>query len=307
LIYQSALIYCGGVGRPRLRRSQPGSSSARAPTRTYPAFGGTADGIDQRVDLLMAHHADTDARESTHERRALAGGSASFAGASTEHRVTTSRRTPPRRAHQGSGPYRRTEVRVETMAIYAEAVTNRFGSIEALNGVDLSVPPGAVLGLLGPNGSGKTTAVRILTTVLRPDAGRAEILGHDVITHAQAVRNRIGLAGQNAAVDENLTGNENLLMIGRLAHQARAGLQTRAEELLERFQLAEAANRPVKTYSGGMRRRLDLAAALVHRPPVLILDEPTTGLDPRGRLDLWCVIEQLVADGATLLLTTPAP
>ena len=166
------------------------------------------------------------------------------------------------------------------------------------------MPAGTVLGLLGPNGAGKTTAVRIFTTILRPDAGRATVLGIDVAEQPGDVRERIGLAGQYAAVDENLTGRENLIMVGRLTHQPKAGIVPRAGELLERFRLADAADRPVKTYSGGMRRRLDLAAALVHRPPVLFLDEPTTGLDPRGRLDLWGVIEELVADGATLLLTT---
>jgi ABC-2 type transport system ATP-binding protein len=161
-----------------------------------------------------------------------------------------------------------------------------------------------VLGLLGPNGAGKTTCVRVLTTILRPDSGRAEVLVLDVTRNAQAVRERIGLAGQYAAVDENLTGHENLRMIGRLSHLSKSVVLTRAGELLERFALTEAANRPVRTYSGGMRRRLDLAAALVHRPPVLFLDEPTTGLDPSGRQDLWGVIEDLVREGTTLLLTT---
>jgi len=163
---------------------------------------------------------------------------------------------------------------------------------------------GTVLGLLGPNGAGKTTTVRILTTILRPDTGRATVLGHDVARDPYAVRARIGLAGQYAAVDENLTGRENLRMVGKLTHQPRAGIGPRSDELLGRFDLAAAADRPVRTYSGGMRRRLDLAAALVHRPPVLFLDEPTTGLDPRGRKELWAIIGELVDDGMTLLLTT---
>ena len=191
-----------------------------------------------------------------------------------------------------------------TDAIIVEDLQKRFGSVVALDGVGFSVPTGTVLGLLGPNGAGKTTCVRVLTTILRPDSGRAEVLGLDVTRHAQAVRERIGLAGQYAAVDENLTGHENLRMIGRLSHLSKSVVLRRAEELLERFSLAEAADRPVRTYSGGMRRRLDLAAALVHRPPVLFLDEPTTGLDPSGRQDLWGVIEDLVREGTTLLLTT---
>ena len=189
-------------------------------------------------------------------------------------------------------------------AIVAENLGKRFGDVVALAGVDLAVPAGTILGLLGPNGAGKTTAVRILTTILRPDHGRALVLGRDVAAEPHAVRGTIGLAGQYAAVDENLTGRENLRMVGRLTHLARAALGARADELLERFDLGDAADRPVRTYSGGMRRRLDLAAALVHTPPVLFLDEPTTGLDPRGRNDLWGVITDLVEDGTTVLLTT---
>jgi daunorubicin resistance ABC transporter ATP-binding subunit len=191
-----------------------------------------------------------------------------------------------------------------TDAIRVAGLRKRFGRVVALDGVDFSVPQGTVLGLLGPNGAGKTTVVRILTTILRPDEGQAEVLGTDVTRDAQLVRERIGLAGQYAAVDENLTGHENLRMVGRLTHLSASESRRRADELLERFDLVEATNRPVRTYSGGMRRRLDLAAALVHRPPVLFLDEPTTGLDPRSRTDLWRVIAELVADGTTLLLTT---
>jgi ABC-2 type transport system ATP-binding protein len=189
-------------------------------------------------------------------------------------------------------------------AIRVDGLTKRFGTVDALAGIDLSVPTGTVYGLLGPNGAGKTTTVRILTTILRPDGGRAEVLGLDVVRHAQTVRESIGLAGQYAAIDENLTGRENLQLVGRLTHLRKADVAGRADELLERFGLTDAATRPAKTYSGGMRRRLDLAAALVHRPPVLFLDEPTTGLDPASRSDLWQVIEELVAEGTTLLLTT---
>jgi ABC-2 type transport system ATP-binding protein len=189
-------------------------------------------------------------------------------------------------------------------AILVEGLTKSFRSVVALDGIDFHVPPASVFGLLGPNGAGKTTAVRILTTILPPDAGRAEVLGHDVVRDPWAVRARIGLAGQNAAVDPNLTGRENLRLIGRLAHLPRHQIGHRADELLERFDLSDAADRAVRTYSGGMRRRLDVSAALVQRPPVLFLDEPTTGLDLQSRNALWEMIRELVAEGTTVLLTT---
>ncbi|MGW5649389.1 ATP-binding cassette domain-containing protein [Saccharopolyspora sp. NPDC003752] len=189
-------------------------------------------------------------------------------------------------------------------AVRAEALVKTFGSNRALDGVDLEIPAGHVLGLLGPNGAGKTTAVRILTTLLKPDSGRAFVAGHDVLADPQAVRRSIGLSGQYAAVDENLTGYENLYMVGRLYGMTRADATARARRLLDRFRLQEAADRPSKGYSGGMRRRLDLAGALVAAPAVVVLDEPTTGLDPRGRMDTWQVIGELVADGTTVLLTT---
>jgi ABC-2 type transport system ATP-binding protein len=189
-------------------------------------------------------------------------------------------------------------------AIELQGITKDFGEIRALDGVDLVVEPGTVYGLLGPNGAGKTTAVRVLTTIIQPDSGTARVLGVDVTREPNRVRSSIGLAGQYAAVDEQLTGRENLHLVGRLSHQPKAFVTARADELLERFSLTDAADRPLKTFSGGMRRRLDLAASLVHRPPVLFLDEPTTGLDPRSRNDLWDLIRELVADGTTLLLTT---
>jgi ABC-2 type transport system ATP-binding protein len=189
-------------------------------------------------------------------------------------------------------------------AVIVEGVTKNFGKVAALAGVDFAVRRGTVLGLLGPNGAGKTTAVRILTTLLRPSSGTAVVDGLDVTQKPQQVRLRIGLAGQYAAVDENLTGRENLVLVSRLNHLSKETGRDRAGDLLARFDLVDAADRTVRTYSGGMRRRLDLAAALVNRPSVLFLDEPTTGLDPRSRSDLWSVIEELVADGTTLLLTT---
>ncbi|MFG1790769.1 ATP-binding cassette domain-containing protein [Nocardia sp. NPDC049149] len=189
-------------------------------------------------------------------------------------------------------------------AIVAEGLVKRYGPTVALDGLDLTVPEGTVTALLGPNGAGKTTTVRVLSTLLVPDAGRATVAGIDVLRDPRTLRARIGASGQYAAVDEYLTGFENLEMVGRLYHMGVQRSKARARELLERFRLSDAADRPVKGYSGGMRRRLDLAGALVANPPVLFLDEPTTGLDPRARLDLWDVIEELVAGGTTLLLTT---
>jgi ABC-2 type transport system ATP-binding protein len=189
-------------------------------------------------------------------------------------------------------------------AILAEGLVKTYGDVTALDGLDLDVPEGTVLGLLGPNGAGKTTTVRILTTLLRPDRGRAIVKGIDVLARPDDVRQIIGLSGQYAAVDEHLTGRENLTMYGRLYQMRRADAKRRADDLLELFALTDAADRPVKTYSGGMRRRLDLAGALVAAPPVLFLDEPTTGLDPHSRMGMWDVITELVDRGTTLLLTT---
>ncbi|TXK39479.1 ATP-binding cassette domain-containing protein [Nonomuraea sp. C10] len=189
-------------------------------------------------------------------------------------------------------------------AIEAEGLVKRYGETRALDGVDLTVPPGRLLGVLGPNGAGKTTAVRVLATLLTPDAGRASVLGFDVTSQAHQVRSLIGLTGQYAAVDEMLTGVENLVMIGRLLGLSRREARGRATALLERFDLSDAGGRAAKTYSGGMRRRLDLAASLVGSPQVLFLDEPTTGLDPRSRTELWGVVRGLMADGVTVLLTT---
>ncbi len=190
------------------------------------------------------------------------------------------------------------------VAIQVEGLTKSFGATTALAGVTLAARPGSVLGLLGPNGSGKTTTVRILTTLLRPDAGRAAVLGHDVVADPAAVRRRIGLTGQYAAVDDALTGIENLVLVARLLDLPRRAARTRAVELAERFGLTDAARRRVRTYSGGMRRRLDLAVSLVGRPDVLFLDEPTTGLDPRHRNEVWDAVRALAADGVTVLLTT---
>jgi oleandomycin transport system ATP-binding protein len=191
-----------------------------------------------------------------------------------------------------------------TYSIVAEGLVKQFGTTRALDGINLEVPTGTVFGLLGPNGAGKTTAVRILATLLRPDGGHASVCGHDVVTHAHQVRQLTGLTGQYASVDESLTGTENLMLIGRLTSQSRPQARSRARDLLDAFRLADAADRAVKTYSGGMRRRLDLAASLVTRPRVLYLDEPTTGLDPRSRNEMWEVVRGLTATGVTVLLTT---
>ncbi|MGL4173110.1 MAG: ATP-binding cassette domain-containing protein [Actinomycetota bacterium] len=191
-----------------------------------------------------------------------------------------------------------------TNMVVAEGLVQKYGSVTALDGLSLTVPRGTVLGMLGPNGAGKTTTVRVLTTLLRPDQGHAVVAGIDVIKNPREVRRRIGVSGQYAAVDEYLTGFENLDMVGRLYHLGRTKSRARARELLDQFNLSDAADRPVKTYSGGMRRRLDLAGALVADPEVLFLDEPTTGLDPRSRSEMWGVIADLVAGGTTLLLTT---
>ncbi|GAA3819259.1 daunorubicin resistance protein DrrA family ABC transporter ATP-binding protein [Sphaerisporangium flaviroseum] len=189
-------------------------------------------------------------------------------------------------------------------AIVAEGLRKRYGDTEALAGFDLAVPEGTVCGLLGPNGAGKTTAVRIMTTLLRPDGGRAEVAGFDVVRRAAQARHRIGLVGQHAALDEVLSGRQNLVMFGRLYHLGAARARRRADELLDRFGLADTGSKPVKRFSGGMRRRLDLAASLILAPPVLFLDEPTTGLDPRGRTEVWEAVGSLVAGGTTVLLTT---
>ena len=191
-----------------------------------------------------------------------------------------------------------------TYSILAEGLVKRFGDTVALDGIDLAVRTGSVFGLLGPNGAGKTTAVRILATLVRPDGGHATVCGHDVVSHAHQVRQLTGLTGQYASVDETLTGTENLVLIGRLTGQSRAATRSRARDLLAEFRLTDAADRAVRTYSGGMRRRLDLAASLVTRPRVLYLDEPTTGLDPRSRNEMWDVVRGLTASGVTVLLTT---
>ena len=191
-----------------------------------------------------------------------------------------------------------------TYSILAEGLVKRFEDTVALDGIDLAVRTGSVFGLLGPNGAGKTTAVRILATLVRPDGGHATVCGHDVVSHAHQVRQLTGLTGQYASVDETLTGIENLVLIGRLTGQPRAAARSRARDLLAEFRLTDAADRAVRTYSGGMRRRLDLAASLVTRPRVLYLDEPTTGLDPRSRNEMWDVVRGLAASGVTVLLTT---
>ncbi|MDX8030596.1 ATP-binding cassette domain-containing protein [Lentzea sp. BCCO 10_0856] len=191
-----------------------------------------------------------------------------------------------------------------SLAIRAEGLVKHYGQTKALDGVDLEVPEGKVVGVLGPNGAGKTTAVRVLATLLRPDAGHATVHGHDVVKDPRAVRSLIGLTGQYASVDEDLSGTENLVLLARLLDYSRAGARAKAAELLEQFELTDAAGRAAKTYSGGMRRRLDLAASLVGSPSVLYLDEPTTGLDPHARNEVWAVVRKLVANGVTVLLTT---
>jgi len=189
-------------------------------------------------------------------------------------------------------------------AVRAEGVVKHFGDVKALNGVSIEVEAGMIYGLLGPNGAGKTTLIRVLTTLLRPDSGTARVAGVDVLADPTAARRKLGLAGQSAAVDEFLTGEENLHMIGRLYGLSKRDARTRSDEVLERMTLTEAANRPVKTYSGGMRRRLDLAASMVGRPEVLFLDEPTTGIDPGSRIDIWGLMTDLVEKGTTILMTT---
>ena len=206
---------------------------------------------------------------------------------------------PDHRA-QDEGP----PIEANNPAVLVEGVHKHFGDVRALDGADLRVERGTVVGLLGPNGAGKTTLVRVLTTLLAPDSGRATVHGYDVVKDADALRHVIGLAGQSAAVDEYLTGRENLELVARLYHLPKTEAQRRTDALLERFDLVEAGGRQARTYSGGMRRRLDLAASLIADPPVLFLDEPTTGLDPRSRLGLWEVIQGLVDDGTTVLLTT---
>ncbi|MEO1064940.1 MAG: ATP-binding cassette domain-containing protein [Actinomycetota bacterium] len=191
-----------------------------------------------------------------------------------------------------------------TPAVLTDGLTKRYGDVEALRGIDLEVPPGIVQGVLGPNGAGKTTTVGILATLQRPTSGRARVGGHDVVRDAAAVRRIIGLTGQYAAVDEHLTGRENLALFGQLLGLGARDARRRADELLERFALTDAASRRSRTFSGGMRRRLDLAASLIGRPEIVFLDEPTTGLDPRSRLQLWEVVRELVAEGTTILLTT---
>ncbi len=209
------------------------------------------------------------------------------------------------RVEPGTGPVTGVNGRGSSVpAVLVEGVVKRFGATVALDGAGLEVPAGMVFGLLGPNGAGKTTLVRILATLLAPDAGRAEVLGHDVVREPAAVRELIGLTGQFAAVDELLTGRENLEMFGRLFKLSREDARRRAGELLERFDLAQAADRPARTYSGGMRRRLDIASSLLTRPRVLFLDEPATGLDPRGRNEIWAIVRELRRGGTTLLLTT---